>query len=363
MWAPDIATVDEFGNFLYLDWAACCLPPGINSVPKVGNGVWVEFQHGDIDRPIVVGVWYGQPQGQSQFPVETRSGEAQCTLSSEATLRTSDENDAVEVSAPVPDNEVEYPGPMIIGGDSGFLSFDDANETITLQHRKGNKIVITKEGITFASNGRIRNWAVEDIEMVTDRFNTSTNDPVYREMHRIFKPTAKGNIKIEVERTAEITAQEFNLTAALGKFKFKNGKIEILAGPNRRFCASDEVAFIMGEMTEIIAKHLGTAFDVVRLIKAQIGKIELETLDGEINIVTGVGVGTQVVNIGARAGTDFLLKATTFLADFNSLLTVLSAWAGALETATGVPAAPVVNAITAIQVNLVNYPTVKAKGI
>lgn len=39
-------------------WALPCLPPGHADVPEEGDGVWVEFEQGDPNRPIWVGVYY-----------------------------------------------------------------------------------------------------------------------------------------------------------------------------------------------------------------------------------------------------------------------------------------------------------------
>ncbi len=55
---PDVMGERESG------WALPCAPfggdkVGFFAVPKVGAGVWIEFEHGDPDYPIWVGCWWG----------------------------------------------------------------------------------------------------------------------------------------------------------------------------------------------------------------------------------------------------------------------------------------------------------------
>ena len=55
---PDVMGDRESG------WAMPCFPfagsgMGFFALPKVGGGVWIEFEHGDPDYPIWSGCWYG----------------------------------------------------------------------------------------------------------------------------------------------------------------------------------------------------------------------------------------------------------------------------------------------------------------
>lgn len=55
---PDVTGDDETG------WAMPCFPAagqgmGVFALPKVGAGVWIEFEHGNPDYPICSGAWFG----------------------------------------------------------------------------------------------------------------------------------------------------------------------------------------------------------------------------------------------------------------------------------------------------------------
>lgn len=49
-----------FGQDEIAEWALPCLPPGVDTVPNQGDGVWVEFAGGDENAPIWSGVWFNQ---------------------------------------------------------------------------------------------------------------------------------------------------------------------------------------------------------------------------------------------------------------------------------------------------------------
>jgi hypothetical protein len=55
---PDVSSISP------TSWAMPCLPVGgiqmgVFSVPLIGAGVWVEFEHGDPDHPIWTGCYWG----------------------------------------------------------------------------------------------------------------------------------------------------------------------------------------------------------------------------------------------------------------------------------------------------------------
>ena len=57
-----------FGD-VELNWADACMPPGLFFVPKVGDGVWIEFEEGNATQPIWSGIWYRG--GAAHFQFET----------------------------------------------------------------------------------------------------------------------------------------------------------------------------------------------------------------------------------------------------------------------------------------------------
>ena len=58
------ANVPDVAGFVPSTWAMPCVPvAGLNmgmvAVPPFGAGVWIEFEHGDLDKPIWTGCFWG----------------------------------------------------------------------------------------------------------------------------------------------------------------------------------------------------------------------------------------------------------------------------------------------------------------
>jgi uncharacterized protein involved in type VI secretion and phage assembly len=62
------------GNEVVTGWAMPCVPyggapeQGFVCIPDPGAGVWVEFEAGDLEFPIWVGMFWSKPGGKSELP-------------------------------------------------------------------------------------------------------------------------------------------------------------------------------------------------------------------------------------------------------------------------------------------------------
>lgn len=76
-----------FGQEVLEEWALPCLPPGINALPKKGDGVWVEFAGGDENAPIWSGVWISKkesPISASELQIKV-AGDLETEISGDST--------------------------------------------------------------------------------------------------------------------------------------------------------------------------------------------------------------------------------------------------------------------------------------
>ncbi|HLG14210.1 MAG TPA: phage baseplate assembly protein V [Blastocatellia bacterium] len=119
------AKVPDVMGDLESGWAMPCLPfggtgMGFFGLPKVGAGVWIEFEHGDPDYPIWSGCWFGS-------------------------------------SADVPPLVLSPPYKKVMikteGGHSLLLDDTSGTGGITLETSGGQKIVMTPNGIEI-DNGK-----------------------------------------------------------------------------------------------------------------------------------------------------------------------------------------------------------------
>lgn len=69
-------TIKDISQFMPSNWAEACtplgggpVPGGIYVVPQVGANVWVEFEQGDLERPIWTGCMWG---AQTDVPPTTK---------------------------------------------------------------------------------------------------------------------------------------------------------------------------------------------------------------------------------------------------------------------------------------------------
>ncbi len=113
------AIVPEVLGVMPSNWCLPCTPyagtmAGLFTVPMIGTGVWVEFEAGDVNRPVWTGCWWGTAQ--------------------------------------VPINELGLPAQFtskVLRTDTGLMiSLDDAAQSITFKDMAGLNSMSMQVGIT-----------------------------------------------------------------------------------------------------------------------------------------------------------------------------------------------------------------------
>jgi uncharacterized protein involved in type VI secretion and phage assembly len=112
---PDVFGSDESG------WALSCFPfagggMGLVGLPKVGSGVWIEFEQGDPEYPIWTGCWFGAA------------------------------SDAPSQALTAPYNKIVL---QTDGGNKITLDDTPGAGGITLETSAGQKITLTSQGVTI----------------------------------------------------------------------------------------------------------------------------------------------------------------------------------------------------------------------
>jgi phage baseplate assembly protein gpV len=148
-------------------WALPCLPfggqqdQGLFAVPEVDAQVWVEFEEGDVSRPIWTGTFWRQA---ADVPAEAATSPPTTRLlktPSGHLLRFDDEDGAERVTLHHqggaeldldPDGRV-----ALTASDGGTLLLDAAAGSVTVEDANGNRLVMEAAGVTVedASGNRI----------------------------------------------------------------------------------------------------------------------------------------------------------------------------------------------------------------
>ena len=148
------------------DWALPCLPfgggagYGFFAVPKVGAQLWVEFEEGDIDRPIWTGTFWQQ---QSDVPEDASKAEPTTRLlqtPSGHIFQFDDEEGEERFRLFHPaDAEmiIDHNGSISLTDTSGaVLMMDAENNEIILEDANGNIMIMNSTGTTVEdANGNL----------------------------------------------------------------------------------------------------------------------------------------------------------------------------------------------------------------
>lgn len=144
-----LLNVPDVLNLIPSTWAEPCVPlagptgppMGVYMVPPIGAGVWVEFEHGDLNYPIWVGCRWGMS---SDIPPLAHAG---LPISPNIVMQTSGQNALVISDLPGPTGGIMLKSPTgasIIVNDTG----------IYIQNGKGASIVMAGPSVTI-NNGAL----------------------------------------------------------------------------------------------------------------------------------------------------------------------------------------------------------------
>jgi len=138
------AIVPDISELLPTSWALPCVPVatfqgGAFVIPRIGDSVWIEFEHGDPDYPIWVGGYW------SAATAPTLAKFANPALPP-IILSTSEQSAVVVSDSPIAPNVA--PGVMLLGGPTSYI-------TVGID---GIMIVAPKiqiNGLTIVNNGAL----------------------------------------------------------------------------------------------------------------------------------------------------------------------------------------------------------------
>lgn len=148
-------------------WASPCTPyagpdQGLYAVPDLGSAVWIEFEEGDLSRPIWSGGWWGSPSP-DDVNVPGATAPSHTGARSEVPQHLLDD-------PPRGTGEVAVPGVRILKSASGHhIVLDDRPEhaRIEIHDNEGNRIILDRNGMTrMISNDRADNTGNRSAEVL-----------------------------------------------------------------------------------------------------------------------------------------------------------------------------------------------------
>jgi len=143
-----------FGTDFLTDWAWPVLPyggipdNGLFTVPEVDSGVFIEFESGNVDRPLWTGVWWSEPQGKPETPKLAREEKDETTRPPKGTDVTVTA-DFKTIREPASPYAAKYPKNKVMKTKSGIvieLDDTDGKERLHFWHPTGSYEEVAPDG-------------------------------------------------------------------------------------------------------------------------------------------------------------------------------------------------------------------------
>lgn len=202
-----------------LGWAMPSAPyagpdQGFFAVPEVGSGVWVEFEEGDLTRPIWTGQWWASADASE---IGRSDSTAPSTVPRPAGGARADDAARGRRSPETPQHAYprESPTPKVRIWKSSaghHIVFDDRpeSERIEIHDSQGNRLILSPEGLDrIMSNERVLNKGARSVQVdgddsstIAGRSTESVDGVHERTVNGDVTLTYKGDLTEKVGRSA-----------------------------------------------------------------------------------------------------------------------------------------------------------------
>src|SRR4051794_22030915 len=137
-------------------WARPCFPPGQFFTPPVGAHVWVEFEAGDPQYPLWVGVWWAEKDVPEKAALELPTTRVITTPSGHTVEFDDKEGEEAITVHHKADGfvSIDPQGSVVVGNSSGsliYLNAADAEVSVVSEH--GHRVTMTEDGLALTHDG------------------------------------------------------------------------------------------------------------------------------------------------------------------------------------------------------------------
>lgn len=281
-------------------WAAPCTPyagpdQGFYTVPEPGSAVWIEFEEGDLSRPIWSGMWWGNPKPEEVgVPGSTASKHSRAD---------SEVPQHLLKNPPHGPGEMAVPGVRILKSASGHhIVLDDRpdHKRVEIQDNLGNRVILDKDGITrIVSNERTDNQGKRsaDVSLGDELTVGEQRTEDFGKLQRTVRGNQTVTIKGELREKVDGGGYQRDITA--------NGTSMTYGGELRETVKGQVIRTVHGRSQETATG--GWALNAVRgMSVTSIGSVSISAGKFELP-------DPNVINISAVAGNVSINTALGFL--------------------------------------------------
>jgi uncharacterized protein involved in type VI secretion and phage assembly len=159
------------GNQVVTGWASACVPfggaadQGFLFIPDPGAGVWVEFEEGDLEFPIWVGMFWSKPDAQTELPKPNGPDGAEGSQPQDPPtckiIKTSKGHTLQLEDADGQESVLLYnaTGELVLVMDGSGIRVTDG--------RRGHKVILNESGVTVTDGVNSGNKLVMDSSGIT----------------------------------------------------------------------------------------------------------------------------------------------------------------------------------------------------